>query len=417
MNLPNADALEQSIPKSWKYQSLLMPIVILVLLTCGCGAVLANEVSRLENFSWRGDAVATSLYDSNFDHLGVKAEPDLAVGVAPLLTLAYNRSTIGLSNTFAYTWQQYLGLSKNANKINRQTFDEKANVDFRFRSGLSLSFQYLYLDTDEPEFSALEGRRELVHRYRYGGSTRISQSLAANRLDLSFSYRYQKDGYLDFQLSNLSSVLHSGLVEMYYQIFPKTSLFGDFNVTARLPVVSNALVDRNYKSYKLNLGVQQQWTKRLEFKVRLGSSYWRFSNENNFAPTILLDVVFRPNSISEFAATYGYQLLESTTSLYFKNHRSMITAIRQISRSFKGTLVVGYDYLIYSAPYLRKDHVFRNKAGLTFKPVALQMFDFSANYSFERRISDSDFFDPVKQKTINSGFLSHVIGLDAAWHF
>jgi len=195
-------------------------------------------------------------------------------------------------------------------KQDRVDHNISALADFKFSNDFTFKIEDNFQKTAEPPTSELTA---LERRFR--NTVQVVLGYMREKIGFDFGYKNIRDDYNN--LNDLDKHEHVFTTTGYYQLFPKTSIFGEYNFGEVIYDKNNTNSDSKYHQYRL--GVKGQIAPKLTGLVKIGykKTDYKDSSKNNFEGfTAFVNVTY---DLKERTALNAYLERGSEESTYSTN--------------------------------------------------------------------------------------------------
>jgi len=279
-------------------------------------------------------------------------------------------------------------------KQDRVDHDISALADFKFSNDFTFKIEDNFQKTAEPpnnELTALEKR--------FHNTVQAVLGYMREKIGFDFGYKNIRDDYNNFH--ELDKYEHVFTTTGYYQLFPKTSIFGEYNFGKIIYDNNTSNSDSEYHQYRL--GVKGQIAPKLTGLVKAGykKTDYKNSSKKDFAGfTTLVNVTYDLKERTTLNAYLERGSEESTysTNSYFEYNKGGLELDHELlDRLF---LVGGGYYQINKYPdqttegsitARRRDKVWDGTVGLRYEIKDWVFLE--TNYEYKQRDSKFATFD------------------------
>ena len=276
-----------------------------------------------------------------------------------------------------------------------------ALADFKFSNDFTFKIEDNFQKTAEPPTSELTA---LERRFR--NTIQAVLGYMREKIGFDFGYKNIRDDYNN--LHELDKYEHVFTTTGYYQLFPKTSIFGEYNFGKIIYDNNTSNSDSEYHQYRL--GIKGQIAPKLTGLVKAGykKTDYKNSSKKDFAGfTTLVNVTYDLKERTTLNAYLERGSEESTysTNSYFEYDKVGLKLDHELlDRLF---LVGGGYYQINKYPdqttegsvtARRRDKVYDGTVGLRYE--IKEWVNLETNYEFKRRDSKFSTYDYKDNKYI-----------------
>lgn len=282
---------------------------------------------------------------------------------------------------------------------NRADHNLTALADFKFSNDFTLKLEDGLQKTADPPNSEITGLEK-----RLRNSANLVLGYMREKIGFDAGYRNTRDDYN--VLSNLDRYTHEYTATGYYQVFPKTSFFGEYNYGKIIYDDSATNSDSNYNQFRL--GVRGQIAPKLTGVAKAGykKTNYKTSGKKDFKGfASFVNVTYElqeRTSLNIYAERSSEESAYSTNS-YFEYNQLGLKIDHKLLENL--SLISGGYYQLNKYPdettessvtAKRKDQLWDGNVGLLYKMkdwISLQ-----TDYEYKQRESEFDNFDYKNNK-------------------